>query len=37
MRKVESKGLTKAQIKDRIRERYKGRSQDDAEVIPARK
>ena len=37
MRKVESKGLTKAQIKERIRERYKGRSQDDAEVIPARK
>ena len=37
MRKVESKGLTKAQIKAQIRERYKGRSLDDAEVIPARK
>ena len=37
MRKVESKGLTKAQIKEKIRERYKGLSLDDAEVIPARK
>lgn len=37
MRKVESKGLTKAQIKEKIRERYKGRSLDEAEVIPARK
>ena len=37
MRKVEAKGLTKAQIKERIRERYKGRSLDEAEVIPARK
>ena len=37
MRKVESKGLTKAQIKERIRERYKGVSLDEAEVIPARK
>ena len=37
MRKVESRGLTKAQIKEKIRERYKGSSLDEAEVIPARK
>lgn len=37
MRKDEAKGLTKAQIKEKIRERYKGYSLDEAEVIPARK
>lgn len=37
MRKDETKGLTKAQIKEKIRERYKGYSLDEAEVIPARK
>ena len=37
MAKVESRGLTKAQMKEKIRERYKGVSLDEAEVIPARK
>jgi len=37
MQKVEGKGLTKAQIKEKIRARYKGVSLDEAEVIPARK
>lgn len=37
MKKVDTSGLTKDQIKAKIRERYKGVSQDLAEVIPARK
>lgn len=37
MKKVDTKGLTKAEIKAKIRERYKGLSVDQAEVIPARK
>lgn len=37
MRKVDTKGLTKDQIKAKIRERYKGLSSDLADVIPARK
>ena len=37
MKKVDTQGLTKAQIKEKIRERYKGLSSDLADVIPARK
>jgi len=37
MKKVDTKGLSKAEIKAKIRERYKGLSVDQAEVIPARK
>ena len=37
MKKVDTKGLSKAEIKARIRERYKGLSVDQAEVIPAKK
>jgi len=37
MKKVDTKGLTKDQIKAKIRERYKGLSSDLADVIPARK
>ena len=37
MKKVATQGLTKAQIKEKIRERYKGLSSDLADVIPARK
>lgn len=37
MKKVDTKGLSKAEIKAKIRERYKGLSIDQAEVIPARK
>lgn len=37
MRKVDTKGLSKAEIKAKIRERYKGLSSDLADVIPARK
>ena len=37
MKKVDTKGLSKAEIKAEIRERYKGLSVDQAEVIPARK
>lgn len=37
MKKVDTRGLSKAEIKAKIRERYKGLSADMAEVIPARK
>jgi len=37
VKKVDTSGLTKAQIKAKIRERYKGLSTDLAEIIPARK
>lgn len=37
MKKVDTKGLSKAEIKAKIRERYKGLDTDLAEVIPARK
>lgn len=37
MKKVDTKGLSEAEIKAKIRERYKGLSVDQAEVIPARK
>lgn len=37
MKKVDTKGLSKAEIKAKIRERYKGLNTDLAEVIPARK
>ena len=37
MKKLDTSGLTKAEIKAKIRERYKGLSTELAEVIPARK
>lgn len=37
MKKLDTSGLTKAEIKAKIRERYKGLSTDLAEIIPARK
>ena len=35
MKKVDTKGLSKEQIKAKIRERYRGLSSDLADVIPA--
>lgn len=37
MKKIETKGLSKEEIKAKIRERYKGLNIDQAEVIPAKK
>lgn len=37
MKKIETKGLSKEEIKAKIRERYKGLNTDQAEVIPAKK
>lgn len=37
MKKLDTKGMSKAEIKEKIRERYKGISADQAEIIPAKK